>query len=129
MSYQRLREISHPQAKEGLIEEGSAVWQELSKGDQEKRARANKDKATKLRSPNFYVSTTRLSLRNLPFSMDEKGLKTLLIAAVSQSASIATLPPCLNSITCSKQVGRKRHTMERRLCQDTADDKGYGGLD
>lgn len=57
----------------------------MSKGDQDKRARANKEKITKLRSPNFFVSATRLSLRNLPYSMDEKALKTLLVAAVSSS--------------------------------------------
>ena len=54
----------------------------MSKGDQEKRSRASREKATKLRSPNFYVSTTRLSLRNLPYTMDEKALKTLVVAAV-----------------------------------------------
>ena len=54
----------------------------MSKGDQERRKRAAQDKVTKLRSPNFYVSSTRLNLRNLPYSVDEKGLKSLLTAAV-----------------------------------------------
>lgn len=76
---------SHPvlQAREGAIEEGSPAWADLSKGDKEKRARANREKALKLRSPNYYVSTTRLSLRNLPFALDEKALKALLLDAVS----------------------------------------------
>ena len=80
------------QAKEGLIEEGSSIWQDLSKGDQDKRSRASKEKATKLRSPNFYVSTTRINLRNLPFTMDEKALKTLLIAAVSSFSLLLAKP-------------------------------------
>ena len=78
------------QAKEGVIEEGSPAWNQMSKGDQDRRKRAAQDKATKLRSPNFYVSSTRLSLRNLPYSLDEKGLKSLLIAAV-HSHPLATL--------------------------------------
>jgi len=65
------------------------MWQEMSKGDQEKRSRASREKATKLRSPNFYISTTRLSLRNLPYTMDEKALKTLVVAAVKERASKA----------------------------------------
>jgi len=82
------------QAKEGAIEEGSAMWQEMSKGDQEKRSRASREKATKLRSPNFYISTTRLSLRNLPYTMDEKALKTLVVAAVRHclSAKLSLTP-------------------------------------
>lgn len=70
------------QAKEGAVEEGSPAWASMSKGDQQRRKRASMEKATKLRSPNFFVSPTRLSLRNLPFSLDEKALKSLLVAAV-----------------------------------------------
>ena len=70
------------QAKEGQIAEESAAWQDMSKRDREKRKRADAEKATKLRSPNFFVSPTRLCLRNLPYSMDEKALKQLLLAAV-----------------------------------------------
>jgi len=65
------------------------MWQEMSKGDQEKRSRASREKSTKLRSPNFYISTTRLSLRNLPYTMDEKALKTLVVAAVRTSCQDA----------------------------------------
>lgn len=72
-----------PQAREGAIEEGSSAWNDLSKGDKEKRLRASKEKALKLRSPNYFVSATRLSLRNLPYSLDEKALKALLTDAVS----------------------------------------------
>ncbi len=39
--------------------------------------------AFKLKSPNFSISRTRLSVRNIPASMDEAGLKKLAIQAVS----------------------------------------------
>lgn len=45
------------------------------------------DKAIKLRSPNFVVSTTRLSVRNIPFSMTESKLRALAIKAVKERAS------------------------------------------
>ena len=75
------------QAREGAIEEGSPAWEALSVGDRGKRKRAAEEKNLKLRSPNFSVSRTRLSLRNIPQSLDEKGIKQLFIAAVSSSST------------------------------------------
>ncbi|KAL0051511.1 hypothetical protein WJX82_008930 [Trebouxia sp. C0006] len=76
-------------AKEGTIEEGSAAWDSLSVTDRTKRKRAAEEKNTKLRSPNFSVSRTRLSVRNIPLTMQEKALKQLFIAAVKEHASKA----------------------------------------
>lgn len=45
------------------------------------------EKATKLRSPNFHVSTTRLAVHNIPKDMSEKDLKKLFITAVKSRAS------------------------------------------
>lgn len=89
---------AHAQAREGAIEEASAAWNALSAADQARRKQAAQDKAAKLKSPNFFVSRTRLSLRNLPKTLDEAALKTLLVAAVKQHASKAK--PQI------KQVGR-----------------------
>ncbi len=75
--------------RRGRIEEGSAAWQALSAGDQAKRRRAAEEVRLKLRSPNFLVSRTRLSLRNLPPSLDEKALRTLAMQAVKQRATAA----------------------------------------
>lgn len=75
--------FSHVQAQEGTIDQQSQAWSQMSKPDQMKRLRAGQEKATKLKSPNFFISTTRLSIRNLPGSVDEKTLKELLLAAVS----------------------------------------------
>lgn len=41
----------------------------------------------KLRSPNFMLSPTRLSLRNLPYSVDEAQLRALVTAAVKERAT------------------------------------------
>ncbi|CAN5962734.1 unnamed protein product [Sphagnum jensenii] len=74
-------------AKEGLIEEGTPAAQGVSKGDMAKRKQVEHEKATKLRSPNFHVSTTRLALHNLPKDLMEKDLKELVIKAVKSRAS------------------------------------------
>ena len=44
-------------------------------------------KATKLRSPNFHVSRTRLAVYNVPKSMTEPELRQLLIDAVKSRAT------------------------------------------
>jgi hypothetical protein len=45
------------------------------------------EKATKLRSPNFHVSRTRLLVHNIPKTMTEKELKRLFIEGVKSRAS------------------------------------------
>lgn len=71
------------QASEGEITESSPAWESVPAGDRQRRKRAAADKALKLRSPNFAVSTTRLAVRNIPASMSEQGLKQLALQAVS----------------------------------------------
>ena len=44
----------------------------------------SEEKKLKLKSPNFVVSDTRLSVRNLPLSWTERQLKQAFIAAVSE---------------------------------------------
>lgn len=53
----------------------------------EKRRRAQEEKRTKLKSPNFVISPTRLSIRNIPFSMTEPQLRALAVRAVKERAS------------------------------------------
>ncbi|KAJ6692740.1 RNA-BINDING MOTIF PROTEIN Y CHROMOSOME FAMILY 1 MEMBER C-RELATED [Salix purpurea] len=74
-------------AKEGLILEGTPAAEGVSISDMAKRNRLQEDKMTKLRSPNFHVSRTRLVVYNLPKSMTEKQLKKLLIDAVTSRAT------------------------------------------
>jgi hypothetical protein len=49
--------------------------------------RVEHEKGTKLRSPNFHISTTRLAVHNIPKDMTEKELKQLFIQAVKSRAS------------------------------------------
>jgi len=74
-------------SKEGLIPEDSAAWEDLSASDKAKRKRGVEEARTKLRSPNFCVSKTRLNVRNVPRSWDEKKVKALFIAAVKERAT------------------------------------------
>ena len=54
----------------------------MSGADRAKRKRAAGEARTKLRSPNFFLSRTRLCLRNLPAALSERALKELVVAAV-----------------------------------------------
>ncbi|XVF67767.1 hypothetical protein PTKIN_Ptkin10aG0148600 [Pterospermum kingtungense] len=74
-------------AKEGLIVEGTPAAKDVSADDMEKRKMLHEKKMTKLQSPNFHVSKTRLVIYNLPKSMTEKELKQLCIDAVISRAT------------------------------------------
>ncbi|ESW05803.1 hypothetical protein PHAVU_011G210900 [Phaseolus vulgaris] len=74
-------------AKEGLILEGSTAAEGVSASDMLKRQELERKKKTKLQSPNFHVSRTRLVVYNLPKSMHEKELKKLCIDAVISRAT------------------------------------------
>ncbi|KAL3680177.1 hypothetical protein R1sor_023133 [Riccia sorocarpa] len=74
-------------AKEGLIQEGTSAAEGVSKKDIEKRKMLEREKGTKLRSPNFHISRTRLSVHNVPKGLTEKALKKLFIDAVKARAS------------------------------------------
>ena len=51
-------------AKEGFIPEGDGTLQ-IPRGDRTKRDNIQKEKKMKLKNPNFFVSPTRLSIRNI----------------------------------------------------------------
>ncbi|KAG6709435.1 hypothetical protein I3842_06G132300 [Carya illinoinensis] len=74
-------------AKEGLILDGTPAAEGVSASDMSKRQTLESKKMTKLESPNFHVSRTRLVIYNLPKSMTEKGLKKLCIDAVTSRAT------------------------------------------
>ncbi|KAG8473677.1 hypothetical protein CXB51_035518 [Gossypium anomalum] len=74
-------------AKEGLIVEGTPAAKDVSASDMEKRQMLHEKKMTKLQSPNFHVSKTRLVIYNLPKSMTENELKQLCIDAVTSRAT------------------------------------------
>ncbi|XVE67017.1 hypothetical protein DITRI_Ditri08aG0126400 [Diplodiscus trichospermus] len=74
-------------AKEGLMVEGTPAAKDVSASDMEKRKSLHEKKMTKLQSPNFHVSKTRLVVYNLPKTMTEKELKQLCIDAVTSRAT------------------------------------------
>nr|XP_043622546.1 RNA-binding protein 28 [Erigeron canadensis] len=74
-------------AKEGLILEGTPAAEGVSDSDMSKRRSLEQKKATKLKSPNFHVSRTRLIMYNVPKAMNEKQLKRLCLDAVTSRAT------------------------------------------
>ena len=76
-------------AQEGDIHEASAAADGVSKSDIEKRRRSNEERQLKLKNPNFFVSRTRLSVRNIPPEIDPKTLKKMFYDAVKQRSTQA----------------------------------------
>lgn len=68
-------------ANEGLVLSEGAV---LSTYDREKRERAQSEKKKKLLNPLFFVSATRLSIRNLAKNVSDVDLRTLCNAAAKK---------------------------------------------
>ena len=77
-------------ATEGDIHEASSAADGVSKSDIEKRRRSNEERQLKLKNPNFFVSRTRLSVRNIPPEIDSKALKKMFIEAVQKRATHST---------------------------------------
>eukprot|EP00250_Pteridium_aquilinum_P011016 c19783_g1_i1 orf=133-3339(+) len=73
-------------AKEGKID-GTPAADGVSEQDLQKRRELEAVKATKLRSPNFHVSKTRLAVYNIPKSMNEAEVRKLFIDAVKSRAT------------------------------------------
>jgi nucleolar protein 4 len=79
-------------ANEGLILPGAedaheshaaGKGQSMSEADKEKRQRAQTEKRKKLQNPLFFVSATRLSIRNLSKTITDKELRELCVDAVN----------------------------------------------
>eukprot|EP00795_Rhopilema_esculentum_P001199 gene1199-15565_t len=71
-------------ATEGVIFPNSEAAKELSEADMKKREKAWADKKAKLKNQNYFVSKTRLSIRNLPLSTTENELKKAFSNAVNK---------------------------------------------
>ena len=79
-----------------VIIEGSEAAKDLSKADLAKRMRAYSEKKAKLAKSHYFVSRTRLCVRNLPTSVDEKKLKTLFLKHTGDpSAKIVQVRRCM----------------------------------
>ena len=60
------------------------LWDQLAEQDKLKRQKAWSEKNTKLKSPLFLISPTRLSVRNLAKDIDERSLKKLCVTALQR---------------------------------------------
>ncbi|KAL7532417.1 hypothetical protein ACHAXR_004620 [Thalassiosira sp. AJA248-18] len=69
------------------------VWEDLPPSDRAKRERAFADKSTKLRSPLFFISPTRLSIRNLAKHINESELKKLVFGALKTGLELKLVGP------------------------------------
>eukprot|EP00658_Telonema_sp_P-2_P076546 TRINITY_DN6721_c0_g1_i1.p1 TRINITY_DN6721_c0_g1~~TRINITY_DN6721_c0_g1_i1.p1 ORF type:complete len:684 (+),score=237.70 TRINITY_DN6721_c0_g1_i1:144-2195(+) len=98
-------------ANEGLINSEMEAAAGMSEQDLEKREAAALEKKKKLSDPNNFVSSTRLSVRNLPTSTDEKVLKEMVRALFGPS-------------TKPKQVKLVRDSGQRK-----GRSKGYGFIE
>ena len=70
-------------AREGLILAEMSAAEEISKQDLEKRTRLWEETKEKLKNPNYVVSATRLSVKNMPPFFDEKQVKNLFFEAAT----------------------------------------------
>ncbi|XP_057291454.1 RNA-binding protein 28-like [Hydractinia symbiolongicarpus] len=75
-------------AYEGVITKSSPRFESLSEADLKKREKALAEKKTKLKDPNYFVSTTRLCIRNLPLTTDANELRSALHKHASNEMKI-----------------------------------------
>lgn len=64
-------------ANEGLVVRGSPAAAQVSESDFIKREHAQTQKKQKLRDPNYFVSDTRLAIRNIPKNITQPELKEI----------------------------------------------------
>jgi nucleolar protein 4 len=106
-------------ANEGLITPQDATSMGLSEGDVEKRTAARKDKKLKLATPNFSVSRTRLSVRNLPKMTDEATLRRVF----SRQAKVGLLAGLADDVHL-KVDPTDAGTAEKRLVEYVDGEEG-----
>lgn len=80
-------------ADEGLVLEDSTAAEGAAKSDMEKRVLARKDKKSKLKNPIFFVSPTRLSVRNLGRHVTDGKLKSMAVAAARAGVQAGRATP------------------------------------
>lgn len=80
-------------ADEGLVLEDSGAAEGAAKSDMEKRVLARKDKKSKLKNPIFFVSPTRLSVRNLARHVTDAKLKSMAAAAARNGIKAGSANP------------------------------------
>ena len=75
-------------AREGIIREGTAAAEGVSKADMDRRKVVQKQKKQMLSNLNMFVSSTRLCVRNMPPYIDDAKLRSIFAKNVPKSAKI-----------------------------------------
>merc|ERR1719445_558987 len=75
-------------AREGMVREGTQAAEGVSASDMAKRKVVEKQKKHLLKNLNMFVSSTRLCIRNLPPSVDDSKLKSLIVKNVPKTAKV-----------------------------------------
>ena len=75
-----------------VILPNAATYQELSPADRTLRAKIEQEKRVKLQNPNYSVSTTRLCVRNVPRSFDDKQFRTWVLDWLRRRSEDASCP-------------------------------------
>lgn len=111
---------------EGRVEnnekEGIFAWDELPENDKVKRQNAWSEKNTKLRSPLFFISPNRLSIRNLAKHVEEVDLKRLCVEATVRGLE-------RNLVSAEDQIGHWRASGEMSTREILAKIQELGGND
>ncbi|KCV68301.1 hypothetical protein H696_05220 [Fonticula alba] len=92
-------------SREGEIDLQSPAGKQLSAGDQAKRARAQAERRAKLKSPNMFVSKTRLLVRNIPLQWKDAELRSALVAGVQKRREQYAVAPATQDE--AQQEGKK----------------------
>jgi len=95
-------------SKEGHIAENDPAAEGMSKEDLELRQRVFQERAEKLKRPTNSLNPRRLLLRNLPLSLDVKGLKELCLQAVKARATKASPAVVHAKVLTSEKGGKSR---------------------
>lgn len=77
-------------AREGLVRAGTEAADDMSPADIAKRMNLESRKGRLLKDFKMFISKTRLSVYNLPPSVDDKQLRTLLLKAAGDSKARLT---------------------------------------
>jgi len=110
-------------ANEGNIRADSEAAKAMPPAELEKREKAFREKKKKLKNPNYCVSRTRLSVRNLPLDCDEKVLKRVFLKAARDAIKEQPRDSALRDGTIPQPVVRQVKLLRST---DRLDAKGEG---
>lgn len=89
----------------GIIRKDSPEYEAMSALERTIRSNLEQENKAKIANPNFVVSKTRLTIRNLPLLVDEKELKEMFIKSLKAKypktpfkiLQVRFRPPCLHA--------------------------------